>query len=81
MTDPTVAAKLAQSRRLASLVKGKATDEAAVEELFLGTLSRKPTDKEKDEAVKYIKGEKIRTTALQDVLWALINTREFVFIQ
>lgn len=78
MTDPTVAQKLNQSRRLASLVKSKATDEQAVEELFLGTLSRMPTDKEKDEALKYIKGEKTRAAGLQDVLWALINTREFI---
>lgn len=78
MTDPTVAAKLGQSRRLAALVKAKATDEQCVEELFLGTLSRFPTDKEKDEAVKYIKGEKTRAAGLQDVLWALINTREFI---
>ncbi len=78
MTDPTVAAKLSQSRRIAALVKAKATDEQTVEELFLGTLSRLPTDKEKHEAVKYIKDEKTRATALQDVLWALINTREFI---
>lgn len=78
MTDPTVAAKLGQSRRLAALVKAKATDEQCVEELFLGTLSRFPTDKEKGDAVTYIAGEKNRPQALQDVLWALINTREFI---
>ncbi|MCU0703678.1 MAG: DUF1549 and DUF1553 domain-containing protein, partial [Fimbriiglobus sp.] len=78
MTDPTVAAKLTQSRRLAALVKNKVPDEQAVEELFLGSLSRLPTDKEKADAVAYIKGERNRATALQDVLWALINTREFI---
>lgn len=80
MTDPTVAAKLTQSRRLAALVKAKATDEQAVEELFLGTLSRLPTEKEKSEAVKYLTdaGSKGRPQAMQDVLWALINTREFI---
>jgi hypothetical protein len=78
MTDPTVAQKLAQSRRLAGIVKAKLGDDAAVEELFLGTLSRLPTDKEKADAVGYLKGAKNRPAALQDVLWALINTREFI---
>jgi hypothetical protein len=78
MTDPTVAQKLAQSRRLAGIVKAKLSDDAAVEELFLGTLSRLPTDKEKADAVEYIRGAKAKQQALQDVLWALINTREFI---
>lgn len=79
MTDPTVAAKLSQSRRLAALVKGKAADADAVEELFLGSLSRMPTEKEQTEAVKYLKDAgRNRPQALQDVLWALINTREFI---
>ena len=78
MSDPTVAQKLAQSRRLAAIVKAKMGDDAAVEELFLGTLSRLPTEKEKGDAVKYLKDAKNRPGALQDVLWALINTREFI---
>ena len=78
LTDPTVAQKLSQSQRLAPLLKSKATDDAAMEELFLGTLSRLPTEKEKSEALKYLKGEKNRNQGLQDVLWALINTREFI---
>jgi hypothetical protein len=78
MTDPTVAAKLQASRRIAALIKDKATDDAAVEELFLGTLSRLPNDKEKADALLYMKGAKVRADGLRDVLWALINTREFI---
>ncbi len=78
MTDPTVAQKLQASRRLADITKAKMTDDQAVEELFLGTLSRFPSDKEKEAAVKYIKESKVRAEGLRDTLWALINTREFI---
>lgn len=78
MTDPTVAQKLQSSRRLAAVTKGQMTDEQAVEELFLGTLSRFPNEKERAEAVKYLKDARTRADALRDVLWALINTREFI---
>jgi hypothetical protein len=78
MTDSTVAQKLQQSRRIAAIVKEKLSDERAVEELFLGTLSRFPNEKEKAEAVEYIRGGKVRQQSLQDILWALINTREFI---
>jgi len=79
LTDPSLTAKLsAQTNRAHMLAKSKKTDAEAVEELFLGTLSRFPTDAEKANALKYIATEKTRAYGLQDVLWALINTREFI---
>jgi hypothetical protein len=51
----------------------------AVEELFLAALSRPPTTAEKDRAVKYVTDRKNSAAAYSDVLWALINTTEFVF--
>jgi Protein of unknown function (DUF1553) len=79
LTDPSLTAKLvAQTNRAHTLAKSKKTNEEAVEELFLGTLSRFPTDAEKEDALKYIAAEKTRAAGLQDVLWALINTREFI---
>ena len=79
LTDPSLTAKLsAATNRAHTLAKSKATDAEAVEELFLGTLSRFPTDAEKANALKYVAAEKTRAAGLQDVLWALINTREFI---
>ena len=79
LTDPSLTAKLtAPTNRAHTLAKSKKSDNEAVEELFLGTLSRFPTETEKENALKYIAAEKTRAAGLQDVLWALINTREFI---
>jgi hypothetical protein len=79
MTDPTLLQKLrTPANRAGQLARTRVSDEQAVEELFLATLTRFPTDAEKAKALEFLKGETSRTTALQDVLWALINTREFI---
>jgi hypothetical protein len=79
MTDPALTQKLrSPANRAAKLVREKKSDGEAVEELFLAALTRPPTDQEKAKAVEYVKGERNRTEALQDVMWALINTREFI---
>ena len=53
-------------------------DAEAVEELFLATLSRFPTGDEARSALDHLREGPDRASALADVLWALINTREFV---
>jgi hypothetical protein len=80
MTDPSIVTKLkATTNRPSKLAKDKSlTDEQVIDELFLGTLTRLPTTKEKADAVKYIKDESARLDALQELTWALINTREFI---
>ena len=57
------------------------TDERRVEVLFLSTLSRKPTPTEADKFVSYVKSGGVtddRRAALSDVLWALLNSAEFI---
>ncbi len=53
--------------------------EAAVEELTLRTLSRLPSPEERDRWRKFLAGRSDRKEALEDLLWALINSREFAF--
>jgi hypothetical protein len=79
MTDPAVVAKLRDPKnRIARAVQAKLTPDQAVEELFLATLTRFPTESEKEEAVAHIAAARNKPEALTDVLWALINTREFI---
>lgn len=82
MTDPAIEQKLAdRNNRIAKIVAAKMTDEKAVEELFLGTLTRLPTDSEKASAIKHLSEAKTardKAEALKITLWALINTREFI---
>ena len=54
------------------------THEQIVEELFLATLSRYPDDREKRSALEHVNGKPNRQGAFVDMLWALINTREFI---
>jgi len=50
-----------------------------VRKLFLQTLSREPSDSERKTVLRYVLGEE-DTSRWSDVHWALINTREFMFV-
>jgi hypothetical protein len=79
MVDPAVQAKLDAPRgRLPKLLDGKASDAEVLEELFLATLSRYPTEKDKEVFAEHRRRVKDRRRAFADTLWALINTREFI---
>jgi hypothetical protein len=83
LADPNVQQKLRQGQnRLAALLK--LDDEQALEELFLSTLARKPTTKERLAFLAYRDSKtpdasKGAAKLLADTLWALINTKEFIF--
>lgn len=67
--------------RATRLTNSKLTPEQIVEELYLATFSRLPSPEERDIAAKPIaaaeKGAKQQ--AVEDVMWALLNSAEFVF--
>ena len=50
---------------------------ALVEELYLRTLSRPPTQTELNTALSYCKQTRNRTAVFEDLLWALLNSSEF----
>jgi hypothetical protein len=65
------------ARRLARSRKAPAE---IIDELYLGTLSRYPGAKEKALMLKvFDEAKDDRQAAVEDVLWALLNTREFVY--
>ena len=79
MTDPNVLGKLrAPNNRIATLLKAKKPDDAIFEELVLATLGRMPKPEERAAFREHVAQEKDRNAAFVDVLWALINTREFI---
>ena len=73
--DPAVETGDGRLKRL--LAAGKSDDEI-VEELFLAALSRFPDAAEKRAALDRVRAKGDRRAAFTDVVWALINTREFV---
>ncbi len=64
--------------RLTKLLGEIKDDGKVIEELYLMTLSRSPTTAEREMASKYIKESKSRNEAFEDLLWSLLNRREFL---
>ena len=77
MTDSTLLKKLTTGR-LEKLLNAKMSDARIVDELFLATLTRLPDSDEKKAALERVSAAANREAGLADVLWALINTREFI---
>ncbi len=50
-----------------------------IEELYLGSLSRLPSSDELNTATKYLHGESDKRPAAEDLLWTLLNSKEFMF--
>jgi hypothetical protein len=66
--------------RLDKLIAAKKSDAEIVEELYFAALARPPRPAELDAAGKHIAGAgAARRQGLEDVLWALLNSREFLF--
>jgi hypothetical protein len=65
------------SGRIAALARSSQPVDAAIDELYLVSLTRLPTAAERVVAHKYIDAD--RRAGLEDLGWALINSKEFVF--
>jgi hypothetical protein len=83
MNSRDLQAKLAsqdKSARVQQLIAGDLPPEAIVTELYLACFSRKPTDEEtRIAAATFQATGATRRSATEDVLWALLNSAEFVF--
>jgi hypothetical protein len=64
------------------MAKDPRPDAEKVEELFLWALARRPTPEQLQLALQHIaQHAQNKRQAYENILWALINTKEFVFIQ
>jgi hypothetical protein len=81
INSPNLNGKLrAEDGRLAQLIKARRSDLDVINELYLAALCRYPTPQEVQVALKQVRFQKDqRTAALEDLLWALINTQEFLY--
>jgi hypothetical protein len=64
--------------RVAKLLKDNGDESKRIEELFLATLSRQPSEAERLACLSYLKNAESPEKGMQGVLWSLLNTREFV---
>lgn len=77
MNNAALQQKLAKSTLLKELV-GIKGDEQAIQEAFLAVLARHPTPAEVSRHKQYIQKSSNRNEALEDIVWVLINSAEFV---
>lgn len=75
--------KLSQGNGRAALLSADPRPDAEkVEELFLWAFARKPTPAQLEAALGHIqKNAQNKKSAYENILWALLNTKEFVFNQ
>ena len=64
--------------RAGKLLKASGDDGIKIDELYLATVSRLPTELERDECLKFLATSESPENGLQNILWCLINTREFL---
>ncbi len=71
----------AGNARPAELVNKKLPDDQLIAQLYLWTLARPATDQEKQIALAFFKnyGDK-KLDAAQDLMWALMNSRDFMLV-
>lgn len=66
--------------RAARLAKSDLPPAQIIEELYLATYSRLPTEEERQVSLQvYTASDATRQTATEDILWSLLNSAEFVF--
>jgi hypothetical protein len=78
----TLNQKLAQKdNRIDALLADGLTDAGIVEEAYLLTLTRQPTEREREKAVALLKeaAPADRRTTLEDLFWSLMSSKEFLF--
>lgn len=81
MNSPNLHRKVtSDTGRAALLAAGTKTPREIVDELYLLVYSRWPTDEERQSCLKVFETSgRTRRQATEDILWALINTPEFIF--
>ncbi len=79
MTDQPLLAKFNEpSGRLQKLLRGNLNDDQVLDELFLAFLTRYPTEHDRKAFADLRRNVADRRQAFNDVVWALLNTREFI---
>jgi hypothetical protein len=80
INGPSVKEKLTRSdNRIGQLLGESRPDATILEELYLATLSRFPTAEERAATLEYLARTSDRRRAWEDVQWALLNSKEFLF--
>lgn len=79
INGPVVAALLeAEGNRIDRLLAAGAIDEAIIEEFYLAALCRAPSLEEQQAALAHLSAADDRRAAIEDLVWALVSSKEFL---
>ncbi len=82
LNGDTTQARIRQGKIVESLLVENKTPTEIIDRLYLATLGRSPTDAEKKNLLEAVGDEKkakeVKET-LEDIFWALLNSKEFIF--
>jgi hypothetical protein len=67
-----------KDNRLGKMLEGEASNQEIVEAFYLATLCRLPAKEERDKAASLLAKANDRRAALEDLLWSLLNAKEFL---
>ena len=80
INGPVVHNKLrADNGRIATMIKDMKPDEEIIASLYLAALARTPAAEEMTASKTHIAAQTDRRQALEDVGWAILNSKEFLF--
>jgi len=79
LNGDTVSRKLGESKRMQKLLDAGQKPAQVVEQIYVSCLSRKPTPEEVQKLDALIAGEPDARKAVDDIFWAVLNSREFLF--
>jgi hypothetical protein len=65
--------------RIARLMKEKRPDSEIVDDVYLAAFSRLPTEKERTTVLDYVAKQTDKKAAWEDLVWAVLNSKEFLF--
>ncbi|NNE92583.1 MAG: DUF1549 domain-containing protein [Verrucomicrobiales bacterium] len=70
-----------KDKTLVRLAQAEDSHDDGIDIVFLSILSRRPHPQDRDYAEKLVRGGQGASADYSDLIWALLNTREFMFIQ
>jgi len=75
----TVENKVKTGGLIKTMIDQEKDDAAIIADLYSRCFARKPTEAETENLIATVKENENRQQALEDIFWALLNSREFVF--
>ncbi|OUT58327.1 MAG: cell surface protein [Rhodopirellula sp. TMED11] len=80
LNGTSISNKVAQGAKVRNwMQKESLTEQQVLDRIYMRCLARKPNEKESADLMKQVTEAEDKVAALEDIFWAVLNSREFVF--